>query len=156
MGAPNNNSNNKRPQRPKVGQPRPGMQQPKKKTGGKVDPMSNMRSKGRYGMKLIRDIAYGNFNIFTQGHVFQDMDLVNATLNEVNNKLFDIQIHINAITYAYQGCTDQRVANLLWRDQQQAKAYGIMQQAMAQISATGDVGHLLILANCLPPLRHNI
>ena len=34
------------------------------------DPMSNVRDMGRYGIRVIRDIAKGKFNFYNEGHIF--------------------------------------------------------------------------------------
>ena len=37
------------------------------------DPMSNVRDMGRYGIRVIRDIAKGKFNFYNEGHIFIKM-----------------------------------------------------------------------------------
>ena len=69
--APNNKQNKKK--QPKYSNP---------------DPMSNVRDMGRHGLKMIRDIAKGNFNFYNDGHYFRNNDFTTATIEEVKRELY--------------------------------------------------------------------
>ena len=144
MGKHNNQNNrNNNQQRPKP---------PKN-----PDPMSNTRTMGKEGMKIIHNIAFGTFNIFNDGHVFRNPDFVKATMVEVEKRLVDARIHTMAIEYAYSGSNDPAVLNLLHRDRKSVEAYMLIQECLSNIIMSyGDTGFLLVLANKLPQFKYNI
>ena len=121
------------------------------------NPMSNPGSMGREGMRIMRDIAHGKYNIYAEGHVFRNMEFVKAIIAEVNKRIVDLNIHITAIRIAYAGSTDSNVINLLYRDTRTLEAYNIISETMLSIyNSNGDVGFLLRLANQLPRYKYNI
>lgn len=134
------NNNNKRPNKPTKN----------------PDPMANTRIMGREGMRLIRNIAQGKFNFYTEGHVFRNKDFVLATMAEVDKRIIEHGIHVNAIRYAYNGSDDPSVLNVLHRDEKALEAYSIVRQTLESIAMTGDTGFLYVLINKLPNYRYNI
>ena len=121
------------------------------------NPMSNPASMGREGMRIMRDIAHGKYNIYAEGHVFRNLEFVKAIINEVNKRIIDLNIHITAIKIAYAGSTDGNVCNLLYRDTRSLEAYNIIAQTMVSIyNSNGDIGFLMRLANQLPKYKYNI
>ena len=134
------NNNNKRPNKP-VKNP---------------DPMSNTRIMGREGMKLIRNMAQGKFNFYTEGHIFRNKDFVLATMVEVDKRIIEHGIHVNAIRCAYAGSQDPNVLNVLHRDEKALEAYTLVRQTLEGIALTQDTGLLYVLLNKLPNYRYNI
>ena len=132
----------------------------KNKNNQRRDPMTNVKTMGREGMRMIRDIAFGKFNFYNEGHVFRNIEFTKATLNEVDKKILDLSIHITAITYAYGNNTvsmDPSVANLLYRDQKSLSAYNIIRTTLCSIIVSGgDTGFLQVLCAQLPAYRYNI
>lgn len=121
------------------------------------DPMSNSKTMGIEGMKIIRSIAHGNYNIYTEGQIFRNLDFVKAVLYEVDKRLLDHSIHVAAIEYTYANTEDTNVLSLLHRDRKSCEAYRIIRQALESILITGgDTGFLLVLANKLPQYKFNI
>lgn len=121
------------------------------------DPMSNSRTMGRKGMKIIRNIAFGTYNIYAEGHIFRNLNFVNATIREVDKKIIEADIHARAIEYAYAGCQDPNVLQLLQNDRRTRDAYTIVRQQLNAIVVTGgDTGFLWVLANKLPAYKYNI
>lgn len=130
-----------------------------KNKGGKgpKDPMANTKTMGKEGMKIIRNIAFGTYNIYEEGHIFRNLDFVKAILFEVNKRLTDCCIHITAMEYAYSNSQDNNVLSLLHRDKKSYDAYMLIKQTLESIIITGgDTGFLWVLANKLPPYRFNI
>ena len=121
------------------------------------DPMSNPQTMGREGMRIIRNIAFGKFNFYTEGHVFRNLDFVKALITEVDKRIMDAGIHVNAIQYAYSGSQDANVLNLLHRDKKTLEAYILIRQTLDSIVISGgDTGFLLVLTNKLPQYKYNI
>lgn len=121
------------------------------------DPMSNPQTMGREGMRIIRNIAFGKFNFYTEGHVFRNLDFVKALITEVDKRIMDAGIHVNAIQYAYSGSQDANVLNLLHRDKKTLEAYMLIRQTLDSIVISGgDTGFLLVLTNKLPQYKYNI
>lgn len=124
--------------------------------GRPKDPMSNTKTMAAEGMRLIRNIAFGNFNMYNDGHVFRDVNFVNATILEVEKRLFDAQVHVNAMAYAYATCDDPRVVSLRFNDQKKVDAYNLIREVLCCIATTGDTGFLYNLVNKLPKYKYNI
>lgn len=121
------------------------------------DPMSNARTMGREGMRIIKDIAFGKYNIYNEGHIFRNLEFVTATLAEVDKRVLEASIHVNAIQYAYSGTQDPNVLNTLMRDTKTLEAYKLVHDQLAAIIMTnGDTGFLYVLANKLPQYKYNI
>lgn len=129
----------------------------KKKKPSNPDPMSNSKTMAREGMKIIRNIAFGTYNIYNEGHIFRNLNFVNAIIMEVDKRIMDTLIHINAVQYAYPNTQDPNVLNLLHRDRRTYEAYMLIRQTMESIVITnGDTGFLNVLANKLPQYKYNI
>lgn len=127
------------------------------KKGKAPDPLSNQKTMAREGMKIIRNIAHGTYNVFAEGHIFRNLNFVNAIIMEVDKRLMDINIHITAIEFAYGGSQDPNVLNLLHRDKQTRDAYILIRRTLESIVVTnGDTGFLQILASKLPQYKYNI
>lgn len=128
-----------------------------KNNNKRIDPMSNSRTMGREGIRILKDIAFSRYNVYTDGHIFRNIDFVKATIAEVDKRLMEASIHVAAIQYAYQGTVDPNVLSVLMRDQKIVEAYGIAREALCNIIATnGDTAILLILANKLPKYKYNM
>lgn len=120
------------------------------------DPMSNTITMGREGVRIIRNIARGKYNIYAEGHIFRNKDFVIATINEVDKYLMELDIHIKAINYAYAGTTDPNVLRLLHKDRKSYEAYMIARDALMSIAMTGDTGFLWLMASKLPNYKYNM
>lgn len=128
-----------------------------KKTVKNPDPMSNTRTMGREGMRIIRDIAFGKFNIYNSGHVFRNLDFIRATIAEVDKRLFEASVHVQSIEFAYSGTQDQGVLGVLLRDKKTLEAYSLIRETLTSIVVTnGDTGFLYVLASKLPQYKYNI
>lgn len=127
------------------------------KKNNRLDPMANVKTMGKEGVKIIKDIAFGKYNIFDNGHVFRNLEFVKAIIIEVDKRIIDLTIHINAINIAYYGSNDPNVMNLLYRDSRSLEAWTLVKNIMTDIIMSGgDTGFLLVLANKLPAYKYNI
>lgn len=122
----------------------------------RMDPLSNSKVMGREGMKIIRNIAFGAYNIYNEGHIFRNTEFVNATIYEVDKKIFEAGIHMNAVRFAYHGTEDPKIIGLLMKDQKAFEAYNLVRQVLVSILETGDTGFLYVLASKLPQYKYNI
>ena len=137
------NNNNQRPQR------RPNPKNP--------DPMSNSRSMAREGIRIIRNIAFGKCNVASEGYLFQNESFVKATIGEVDKRIMDLKIHINAINYAYRGTTSEEVNSLLFRDMKALNGWNLVRNQLYNILySNGDLGFLYTIANKLPEYKYYI
>lgn len=129
----------------------------KKPGGGRpADPMANVKTMGREGMKIIRDIAFGRYNIYNDGHIFRNPTFVNAIIAEVDKKIYDYTLIVNGVSAAYGHLNDPSVGDFLYRYNRSLEGYTLIKYQLAAIAATGDTGFLLVLANKLPPYKYNI
>ena len=129
------------------------------KKKGNLDPMSNMSSAAREGMRIMRNIAFGNFNFYKEGHVFRNLDLCQAIISECDKRLIDATVHVNAINIAYGNyiSQDPNVMAVLMRDNKSVEAYNQIKQVMGMIiNSCGDTRFLYILIQVLPKYKYNI
>ena len=121
------------------------------------DPMSNVRDMGRYGIRVIRDIAKGKFNFYNEGHIFRNNDFTLATIEEVKRKIYEANIHVTAMQYAYSNSSDPAVQELLMRDMRQAEAYTLVYNTLNLVlNNNGDTRYIQILINKLPRYKYNM
>lgn len=121
------------------------------------DPMSNVRDMGRYGIRVIRDIAKGKFNFYNEGHIFRNNDFTLATMEEVKKKIYEANIHVTAMQFAYSNSSDPVVQELLMRDMRQAEAYTLVYNTLGLVlNGGGDTRYIQILINKLPRYKYNM
>lgn len=154
----NNRPSNNNPNQNQRNNNRPQQHQQKKRHVKNPDPMGNPVAMGRYGMKIIRDIAFGQFNIYNDGDVFRNRNFVLATIREVEDKIADTMVYCQALNTMYMsvGMNDPRVHKLLLHHNKGYQAWMLVHTVLWQIASTGDTGPLLVLANQLPTLKHNM
>ena len=119
-------------------------------------PLTNASVGAREGMKMIKDIAFGRFDIYSDGIIFRNRDFLLAIIREVDIRMMEASIHITAIQYAYSGSTDSNVLRVLHRDRMTYDAYMLIKQNLMSIYNTGDTGYLHVLATKLPKYKYNI
>lgn len=121
-----------------------------------VDPLSNAKIMSREGMKIIRNIAFGNFNFYDEGHVFRNPDFVSNTILEVDKRILDASIHLTALKYAYPGTNEPSVLSLIHRDTKTYEGYMLVRQVLEGIIKTGDTRLLYTLMTRLPEYKYNL
>lgn len=129
-----------------------GNQNNKHKKNNSINP----RSMAREGMKAIRNMAFGNFDFYREGQMFRNVDLVKATIEEIDKLLLDVSIHISAITSAYPATNDSNVLSLLRRDRRKYDAYAFVKQVLSMVIWTGDTGHIWALLTRLPDYKYDL
>lgn len=132
-------------------------QQPKRMPMPKnPDMMSNTKLMAKEGMRAIKDMAYGKYNIYNEGHVFRNPEFTKATIDEIDKRLVTLEIHIKSINIAFAGSSDPAVLNVLRRDTKEYEAYILCRNVLWAIIQTGDTGMLYTLASRLPMYKYNI
>ena len=121
-----------------------------------VDPLSNAKTMSREGMKIIRNIAFGNFNFYNEGHVFRNPDFVSNTILEVDKRILDASIHLTALSYAYPGTQEPSVLSLIHRDTKTYEGYMLVRQVLEGIIKTGDTRLLYTLMTRLPEYKYTL
>lgn len=121
------------------------------------NPMTNAKSMGREGMRIMRDIAHQKFNFYNDGHVFRNPDFTRSTIVEVDKRIEDLTIHLWGLnTLISNGANDMKIINLMNRDAKSLEAYTLMKECLNSVYITGDTGFLLGLINKLPLYKYNI
>jgi len=121
------------------------------------DPMANVRDMGRYGIRVIRDIAKGKFNLYNEGHIFRNIDFTMATMEEVKRKIYEANIHVTAMQYTYGNSNDNIVQDLLIRDMRTVEAYTLVYNTLKNVVDTGgDTRYIQVLINKLPRYKYNM
>lgn len=131
----------------------------KNKNNKPKNPMSNPKTMAREGMRIMKDIAFGRYNIYNDGHVFRNQDFVLAIIHDIQDRIRDLDIHIYAVSCVFNtpsGIQNPEAANLLYRDGRKRDAYVLIYNTLMSIYTTGDTGFLHILANKLPYYKYNI
>lgn len=138
----NNNQRNQKKVQPRYGNP---------------DPMSNVRDMGRYGIKVMRDIARGKFNFYNEGHIFRNLDFCNAIITEVDKCIFTANVHSTAMWYTYANTTDQAVKDIMINDKRTVEAYTLIREVIMQVIASGgDTRYVQVLISKLPRYKYNM
>ena len=138
-----NNNNKKQPKKqPKYSNP---------------NPMSNVRDMGRYGIRVIRDISKGKFNFYNEGHIFRNIDFTMATMEEVKRKIYEANVHVTAMNFAYSKSTDPVIQELLMKDMRMSEAYTLVYNTLkCVVDSGGDTRYIQILINKLPKYKYNM
>ena len=121
------------------------------------DPMANVRDMGRYGIRVMRDIAKGKFSFYNEGHIFRNNDLTRATMEEAKRIIYEANIHVTAMQYTYAQSSDPVVQKVLMDDMRKVEAYTLIYNTMVTIlNNNGDTRYLQILINKLPRYKYNM
>ena len=122
----------------------------------RADPFGNAKSMQLYAKKIIKDIAFGSFDIGARGEIFTDFTFINAAVIMSADELHKALIHKYAIECAFNGSNDVYVKIIYDDDCRKAGAWQLVYDCMVMIQQTGDPGYLLALANKLPAHKHNL
>lgn len=149
----NNNNINRRNNGPK--QIEQQQQRPRKKVN-RPDPMGNPAAMGKFGMKIIRDIAFGKCNIQDISGHFRNPIFGQALIREIADRLQDEYVYIYALNNLCMNpnTINPRAQRLLRKHNQTYEAWTFVQQVVGQIMSTGDPSPLLVLANRLPQYKY--
>lgn len=121
------------------------------------DPMSNVRDMGRYGIRIIRDIAKGKFNFYNEGDIFRNINFTSATMEEIKRKIYETNIHVTAMQFTYANSSDPVVQNLLMRDMKTVEAYELAYRTLKLVlDSGGDTRYIQILISKLPNYKYNM
>ena len=124
------------------------------------DPMTNIRTMANEGMKIIRDIAFGRYDIYgdPRSAYFRNLVFTNAVISEVNKKLSSANIIYNALIYTYGSENpNAEVIRVIADARKTLEAYNIVYNALSNIVlSNGNVGYLYIMQNRLPAYKHNL
>ena len=157
MGNNNRNNNHNNNQQNNNQNKNNGMPQGKPPHIKNPDPMSNVRDMGRYGVRVIRDIAKGKFNFYNEGHIFRNPDLTRATIEECERQLLEARIHVAAMQFAYGASSDRIVQEVLMKDLRKVEAYELVINTLTLVfNSGGDTRYLTILVNKLPRYKYNM
>lgn len=118
------------------------------------DPLSNAKTMGRDGMKMIRNIAFGNFNFYNEGHIFRNPDFISNIIIEIDKRILDASIHLTALNYAYPGTSEPSVLSLIHRDTKTYEGYMLIRNVLIGIRQTGDTQLLYTLMTKLPEYKY--
>lgn len=119
--------------------------------------MSNVRDMGRYGIRVIREIAKGKFNFYNEGHIFRNPNFTNATIKEVEKKINEAQIHVTAMQCTYQNSSDYLINKVLMDDMRTLEAYQLVMSVLVMIAQNNyDTRYLQVLLTQLPKYKYNM
>ena len=123
----------------------------------KENPFENPQTMERAGMKLIRNMAFGTFNFYNEGHVFRNIDFCKATINGINKRLQQAGYHLQAMQILYGDGHDPIGLRLLNNDKKTYEAYALALEMIGNIvNSNGDTGFLWVLIKRLPDYKYNI
>ena len=132
--------------------------QQKRKKIKTPDPMGNPLAMGRYGIKVIKDIAFGNcVNIEEQIEKFgSSRTLIRSTMQEVDEKIMDAYLVYNALypVYINKGNENPRIGYLLNKYYKTWEGWNLVNKVLTQIYNTEDGSALYVLANRLPAYKY--
>lgn len=138
-----------------MGNPNNQQQKRKKKyTGKNVNPLSGTIQMGQHGIRAIRNLAFGNFNMEKDGVYFQNHDYVMAVIHEVENKIKEENIYNTALNFTYGMTNDITVIKMMNDHKRALDAWTMVLNTLGAIMNTGDITLLVGLANRLPDYRY--
>lgn len=126
----------------------------KRYKGKNVSPFSGVGQMGQYALRMIKNIAFGNFNYEHDMIMFQNRDFLTALLHEAQNKVIEQQIYCNALNYAYACSTDSMVIRMINKHKRALDAWTLVYNTAGSILQTGDLALIAGLMNRLPDYKH--
>lgn len=144
------NNNNGKQRQQQQQQP----QQKKRYKGKNIHPMSGVVQMGQHAMRLIKNMAFGNFNIEKDGIYFQNQEFLRAALHEVEEEVKKQSIYCAALHYAYGSSTDVTVIELTNQHKRALDAWTYVYNTLLCILNSGDITLLVGLLNRLQDYRY--
>lgn len=129
-------------------------QQQKRYRGKNVHPLSGSVQMGQYAVRLIENLAFGNFNMDTDSVYFQNQDFLMAAIHEVENKIKEENIYNTALSYTYGTSTDITVLKLMNNHKRALDAWNLIYSTFVGILHTQDLSLLVGLMSRLPDYRY--
>lgn len=126
----------------------------KRYKGKNVSPFSGAVQMGQYALRMIRNIAFQNFDLQKDGVMFQNRDFLLAAHHEAENKVIEQQIYYNALTYAYACSSDSTVLRLINKHKRALDGWTFVYNTIGSILQTGDFGLLAGLMSRLPDYKY--
>lgn len=126
----------------------------KRYKGKNVNPFSGAVQMGQYASRMIKDIAFGNFNYEKDYMMFQNTDFLNAAIHEAEQKVIEQQIYNTALNYTYANSNDATVFRLMNKHKKALDGWMLVYTMLCGILQSGDLGLLVGLMNRLPDYKH--
>lgn len=129
-----------------------GNRQPQKKRykGKNVSPMSGVVQMGQHALRLIKNMAFGNFDIQKDGVYFQNQEFLQAAIHEVQEKVKEENIYCTALNFTYGASNDVTVINMINKHKRALDGWNYVLNTLMCILNTGDQ---TLLAGLLSRLR---
>lgn len=140
MGKQNNQKQNNQPQ--------------KRYKGKNVHPLSGPVQMGQHATRLIKNLAFGNFNMETDGAYFQNQEFLMAAIHEVGERVKKEEIYNVALNYTYGNTNDITVLKMINEHKRALDAWNFVYSTLSMMVSTGDMSLLLTLMNRLPDYKY--
>lgn len=117
------------------------------------DPMSTPTLRGWEGIRIMRDISKGRFNLDKDGPLFRNIEFVRDTINEAQKEYAKAYYHYHAMMFAYGAADDPMIRSIIEKDGGSINAYNLIIVQLSNIINYRDTGYLQVLINQLPRFR---
>ena len=140
----NNNRNNKR------------NNNNKRYTGNNVSPLSGPLQMSGYALRLIKNMAYGEFNMERDGHLFQTYEFLSVAINVAKNKLYENQVYMQALGFSYGNTNDSVIIKMKNKHRRAVDAWNYVYNTLGCMITTKDMGLLAGMMNRLSDYKYDL
>lgn len=130
--------------------------QPRKQRykGKNVNPMSGVVQMGQHALRLIKNMAFGNFNMQKDGVYFQNQEFLLAAIHEVENEVKKQNIYCTALNNTYGCSTDVTVIKMINDHKRALDGWNFTLNTLVCILNTRDTSLLVGMLKRLPDYRY--
>lgn len=120
-----------------------------------MPPATNPTTMGRNGLQIMKEIAFGRYNIAANGQIFRNKEFSKAVLLEAEKKLKKYKTIYTALEFTYSMSLETDVKRLIHEMERKVDMYTLICGQMYTICATGDTHPLYILADRLGSYKNS-
>ena len=127
---------------------------PPRYKGKNINPMGDVSRMGKYAINIFKDIAHGKMKGQNGYPEFQNREFLIGAISEVEKKIRENNIYVQALYFTYAESTDSQAQYLLRKHQQAAEGWNYIYNTLFIMLNTGDMGYVSGLMNRLPDFKH--
>lgn len=133
-----------------------GNNKQKRYTGNNVNPLSGPLQMSSYAIRLIKNMAYGEFNLERDGHLFQTNEFLNVAVRAAANKLYEQQVYVMALDYSYGNTTDPAIIKMKTKHKRAFDAWQYVYSTLGSMLMTKDMGLLAGMMHRLSDYKYDL
>lgn len=121
--------------------------------------MTNVKTMAIEGMRIIREMANSNFDLYEKASLFANIHFLDATISEVTKRLTEAEIIYYAMQNTYNINIYNVSDNIMYvynRMSKKVEAYRLILNYLTLVRSESNLGYLFALQNQLTKYRSNI